>query len=400
LAAATTSTNTAKRATVVVVSDYLPISLERYADLQAKSDSGELLAPLLAEAEVSHDSFQQAQQGWLALMATEAKRMRFGLSQRYQKAYLAARGDLLPTVKPRAFALATLTSQVGDDDLDGTSLGTPLVFAGALPFDGSQPATEPPASLSSDSPEAAATERDDECDDEPLQLAEADDAAGETKFMAALSDADVAGGALPFESSLPASEDATHSSAASDAVGIAAVGFVSEEQQSPQVEVAQAAVDETVLAGELRLDLDAALPFAGDDAAAASAAASAAPLPEVAPQDIDGTAFLSGLPDLEATPFESAPASGASSAAGGLPAKGPGRPVLTLEQYASLCAERACYPADAVAIEAKYGIRGAAYRDQLDQSWRQRLSDASLRQRFDSLYHHYVAWVRQHGAPE
>jgi hypothetical protein len=90
--------------------------------------------------------------------------------------------------------------------------------------------------------------------------------------------------------------------------------------------------------------------------------------------DLDGTAFV-------ATPF-----------AGDAIPFGKG-PTLTIEQYASLCAERLHDP---IAADACYGIATNDARAKLDAQWRDRgAADPALRSRLEDLTQRYLSWLRQ-----
>ncbi|MFP6683334.1 MAG: hypothetical protein VB934_01415 [Polyangiaceae bacterium] len=91
--------------------------------------------------------------------------------------------------------------------------------------------------------------------------------------------------------------------------------------------------------------------------------------------------------DLDVMPFsQPRPAAGAATSAGA-PA-----PELTLEQYASMCAELQSDPSQAAAVDTRYGATDEAASHALQTSWQAKLSaDASERARFDGLLAQYVA---------
>jgi hypothetical protein len=126
---------------------------------------------------------------------------------------------------------------------------------------------------------------------------------------------------------------------------------------------------------------------------------------------LGGTAMAApGVGQGPALPFQRAPASGPlptsgplekHPALGGTPAA-PGlhegvdeEPALTLEQYASLCAECALWPDDCDAIRARFGLDAAA-QQRLDLRFRKWLAeDAALHGRFYGLFVRYREWLRE-----
>lgn len=67
------------------------LTLERYAELSAELDAGELRDELLARENLVEADWLNAQQYWLASMSAEATRLRYELAQRYSSLFLAAR---------------------------------------------------------------------------------------------------------------------------------------------------------------------------------------------------------------------------------------------------------------------------------------------------------------------
>jgi hypothetical protein len=73
-------------------------------------------------------------------------------------------------------------------------------------------------------------------------------------------------------------------------------------------------------------------------------------------------------------------------------------PQLTLEQYASYCAEVAHRPKDRAAIYAKYGIANPAARTALAVAWGDRFaSNPADKARFEELERRYLQWLRAQG---
>ena len=278
---------------------HLPITLERFAQLQARVDEGERLDQLLAREGLAEDSWRASQRGWLALIGAESAKRHHELAQRYQRAYLEARPDLVaaPRIEPAAGP--------APGDVDSTAMVVTIDAGEALPF--MAPAASPAPEVAP-APVTPAAEPEPVAEEDSGRTAAAVAAergvTDETAFVSVLSDADV----LPFVQQAPA-------------------------------EPAPAAV-----------------------APAAPAPATPAPVPVPAP-----------------------PASAAAPAQ------------LSLEQYASLCAERARTPHAITDIERRYGLAPGAAASQ-DASWARRFdSDPSLRARFASLLEHYASWLRQQG---
>src|SRR5262249_37901645 len=80
------------------------------------------------------------------------------------------------------------------------------------------------------------------------------------------------------------------------------------------------------------------------------------------------------------------------SAPSGLPVRSPGAPLpsrpprLTLEQYASLCAEIAASPAETSAVRARYGLDDAAHFAERDEWHRRFVADTDLYARYAHLF--------------
>ncbi len=71
---------------------------------------------------------------------------------------------------------------------------------------------------------------------------------------------------------------------------------------------------------------------------------------------------------------------------------------LTLRQYASLCAELACWPSRSGEILQRYQVPGEAARAALDAFWHRELAARpELRAAFDEDVAHYGAWLRAQG---
>ncbi|WP_159396911.1 hypothetical protein [Sorangium cellulosum] len=95
-----------------------------------------------------------------------------------------------------------------------------------------------------------------------------------------------------------------------------------------------------------------------------------------------GTQPASGAPPAAVLPFSSSARRQASDAPASPPAA-----ALSLEQYASLCAELAASPGDAEALFARYGLGQPEARLAVDSAWRDRLArDPSAHRRWQELY--------------
>ncbi|WP_437736672.1 hypothetical protein [Sorangium sp. So ce1335] len=97
---------------------------------------------------------------------------------------------------------------------------------------------------------------------------------------------------------------------------------------------------------------------------------------------LTGTHPTSGAPAAAVLPFSSA-----ARATPAAPSSPPSAPALSLEQYASLCAELAVAPGDAEALFARYGLDRPDARLAVDRFWRDRLArDEAAHRRWQELY--------------
>ncbi|MGK4005975.1 hypothetical protein WMF31_25375 [Sorangium sp. So ce1036] len=105
---------------------------------------------------------------------------------------------------------------------------------------------------------------------------------------------------------------------------------------------------------------------------------------------LTGTHPISGAPAAPALPFASAARAAPdapSSAAPDAPSSAAPAPALSLEQYASLCADLAASPGDAEALFARYGLGRPEARLAVDGFWRDRLArDPAAHRRWRELY--------------
>jgi len=71
---------------------------------------------------------------------------------------------------------------------------------------------------------------------------------------------------------------------------------------------------------------------------------------------------------------------------------------LTVEQYASLCAERATHPQAIEQVAQRYGFSSTAALEAEDEEWKVRFSaDPSLQLRFHQVHAQWLAWLSQQG---
>ncbi|WP_437970342.1 hypothetical protein WMF04_14065 [Sorangium sp. So ce260] len=97
---------------------------------------------------------------------------------------------------------------------------------------------------------------------------------------------------------------------------------------------------------------------------------------------LTGTQPTSGAPAEAALPFSQSARAAPAAPAGPSPG-----PALSLEQYASLCADLAVAPESAEALFAQYGLREPEARGAVDGFWRGRLArDQAAYKRWQELY--------------
>lgn len=355
--------------------DHLPITLERLATMQARLDEGAPLDALLADEALSVEIYDRARRGWLDRMSAEAAQRSFLLAQRYQQAYMSERPDLQAAIDkpPMSLASAAPPTAATGGDIDGTAMALNLDLGAALPFGDASDAPIAEAPIA-EAPivEAPIAEAPDH---EPDPLPAWKDPTQATQFVSALPDIHT----LPFGKPSPPS-------AASPAPPAAppppAEPSHASEQHASEQRASDQNVDETVMVGELRLDLDGALggdalPFGGRAAPPPTAADDLPPMPA---GDLDGTAFAPSVAQPPASPFAPPPA-----------------PVTFTEaQYASFCGERRFAPAALEAIHQRYGIADPQQAQALDAHWEAcRRADPALAARLDQHISQYLTWLAQ-----
>lgn len=131
--------------------------------------------------------------------------------------------------------------------------------------------------------------------------------------------------------------------------------------------------------------IDSTLPFQGTKSAPGSALDDLEPLSH---DDLDGTSALGVHLDLgDVLPFGEGPKPP--------PPPPSSSPEMTVEQYASLFAERQAQPERRPEIDRKYGVTDPAASLALDDRWQARFAtDHALHQRFRNLVEQYVTWIR------
>ena len=73
---------------------------------------------------------------------------------------------------------------------------------------------------------------------------------------------------------------------------------------------------------------------------------------------------------------------------------GAGAPLLTIEQYASLCIEIEARPADRAAALGRYGVAGEAAHQELKQAWARRsAADPAVARRLSELLESFRGWI-------
>jgi hypothetical protein len=133
-----------------------------------------------------------------------------------------------------------------------------------------------------------------------------------------------------------------------------------------------------------------ALPFASPAAASTPPAAN---LPAIAviraPAALTGTIMGGELPLGPVLPFAGPTVAPAGEKAGA-PADS-GAPTLTLQQYASLCAELAAFPDRAETVFQRHGLSDPRHRHAVDLGWQERLrQNPAEYQAWRTLYQRWV----------
>jgi hypothetical protein len=338
------------------MAEHLPITLERFAELQARLDEGEPMSKALAAAGLTEEVWRRAQEGWLGLIGDEAERRRFALGQRYQAAYLAARPSLLGEHKKGAAGAGN-----DEDPLAATTAGVlpDLHLSGALPF--ARSGVAPPPARPSSAAHRAADVQGDTRDDDPLNATKPGDPAGVRH----------SGTTLPFKQVPdPSTPGAAPPPAPPPPISV---------RGAPPPELDDDTNRTITVDGVV--DTDAALPFARKNAPAPARIAEALPPVDEDPLNATAQGVILSPMLFKATPFADKPL----------------LPELTLDQYASLCAELQIAPDDKDAIARRYGMKSGVDLDRLEESWSGRLrADGALRRALLDRVQAFAAWLRHH----
>jgi hypothetical protein len=352
-----------------------PVLLEGYAHLRAEMEGGRPRDEVLAGAGVTIDDWMATQRTWLESMGAELDRGRFELTNRYTKAFLERQRELQALVRKKADPIAIEPAPAPE---------------------------EQPMLLAKEAPLPTVDELPRFPDPEWPETTRSPDPATETQFLPSLT---LKKAPLPFvpppEEAPPAKAvasggpgappvpwgrtDPTSTGVLDPAMIRAALPFRRDLQESsPQI----APEDDTDLPPPD--DGTATLPFGFTAAHLPSAARSVVPPAE--------GAITTPIPPLRPKgpelPFRPASAQHPGPAPTTPPAP---PPALTIEQYASLCAELAASPHQADAIFRRYGLESARERLDVDLGWQERLRRAPDEHRaWQNLYNRYHAyWVEQ-----
>jgi hypothetical protein len=145
----------------------------------------------------------------------------------------------------------------------------------------------------------------------------------------------------------------------------------------------------TSMALDIGAAVAAALPFAGSaPGAKAATTQQTASSPAMKPKPVgSGTGFVpADIVKKAAVPFGAAPPPAVAA---------PRPPELTVQQYASLCAELAVYPARADAIRLKYRVADAQTMAALEGVWRERFAkDPATRADWQKQAEQFQTWLR------
>ncbi len=352
--------------------DFVQITLDAFARIQARADKGVALGELLTHEGLSGEVWVAAKKGWLSLIGADTQRGDFRLSQRYQSAYLAERPELLAAAEPAqpegsdALSLAGASAPAMKAPVSVSLTGETMTLKGDLRVDLKQ---HLPFKGQAEAPESAADQL------EPV----ADHEVGQT----VMGEVNVADLGLPFgPKPAPAPSPPPDSP---------------QQEPPPQPPEQREAPDfgnMTLKGGEAPINIRDLLPFKGKASAPKSALGDLEPVSE---RDMGHT--LTGTPGAadvtpvfarRPTPAESPPRKDGTPAAPDAPAE------LTVSQYAAYCAERRLWPNASAARDRRYGLSGQPATQQLDSWWRARCKkDPALGSELDALIARWEAWHRQ-----
>jgi hypothetical protein len=367
------------------------LTVERCAEIRAEMEAGRLLDDVLGRAGIGADEWTAAQRTWLDKMGDELKRGRFELTNRYTQAFLERQRELSALDRAAIVEASAPVEEALPPPPPAVLPPPEIAPPPAVPAAPSPWAAPPPAPVVS----AAAAP----------QIEERSPWAGEETGAPAAS---------PLRAPLPF-QPAPAGAAPPPSV-----------RQVPPPPPSSPELGGTVVGAIISpFAAGGALPFARDAAAPPAATAPAAPPPPrpppprpvpppppsrpaasaPEPDGMEGTVmgaispFASGapLPFVKAPPKPASPPAAAPSppVAAPSPAVAAASPPagLTLEQYASLCAELAFSPAQADATLGRYRV-SAAGKAELDQYWGARLAaDPALNTKWREAYQIYFGFL-------
>ena len=309
---------------------HLPLTLERFAALQAEIDAGRARDELLAREKLSLDTWLAAQRGWFSLMAAELKKNRYDIAQRYAALYGEARPELVG-LPPEHDAQPTSSG-----DLNETVAAMNLNIRDVLPFGVAQAVHGMPDTLD-DTEDADTVLPGRQPAEKPLPAA------------------------TPFEARLAKK---------SDTLPVPKTPVAKPPVSKPPV--VKSAIDVTAEAGVL--NLDDALPFKPGEAVV--------PPPASPEPDLAGATMFASSGDLGDTlPFQRGGASESKVTVDG----------WTVEHYASLCVE--LERGSRASVLARYRI-DEAKRQALERQWNDKFSASTrLARLFLKARARYLEWL-------
>ncbi len=354
-----------------------PVLLEGYAHLRAEMEGGRPRDEVLARAGVTVDDWMATQRTWLESMGAELDRGRFELTNRYTKAFLERQRELQALVREKAAPIVVEPAPVPQEHPMLVAKEAPIPTVDELPrFSDPQesemtcspdPATETQF-LPSLTPKKA-----------PLPFFPPPE---ETPPAKAVASAGLGAPPVPWSHTGP-----TATGVLDPAMIRAALPFTRDFEESfpeiepePDDELELAPPDDGTATLALRVH-GSHLPSATRSVGPPSEGAITTPIPPLRPKG-------------PALPFRPVSAQDPSPAPATPPAP---PPALTIEQYASLCAELAATPYQADAIFQRYGLESTRERLDVDLGWQERLRRAPNEHRaWQDLYNRYHAyWVEQ-----
>jgi hypothetical protein len=355
--------------------------LEQFAAVTALIDAGRPRSEVLEASDLTPQAWTEAQAGWLAKMAQEARLRRFELQSRFNAMLLdhlrrleaGHKIEVAPSVALGRAGEAHRISEpppgpVAEPFVDAPPRA-PLAAPAFAPPVARAALPEPPArrpDTAAPPPSAGAAVPAFVAPPAPLPFREV-----------------ARDGALPFASSPPAAAPAPPPHDGALPFG---------NRRPPAPATLAETTDLEALAAQL--ELDAALPFlrGGGEAGSASPPASRGESP--GEHDV---ALPFRAQGKKATPLP-APPQIDDDLSGTLNVSSPeGPPRLTLEQFASLEAELRCHPDRAGAVRARYGMNAADFAAERLRWAHRFLGDAELTQRYKAKLDEFIRWLEANG---